>query len=109
MLRFQWPSIGKGWERGLFHFSRAQMGDEMDDVTLLRRVLALPNTTVAVILGSKDKVVPPRMTKKFLQDFESIPIVELEGLGHDAFEEDVETFLEAVDELLDSWDKVHNL
>jgi pimeloyl-ACP methyl ester carboxylesterase len=77
----------------------------LDDATLLRRVLELPNTTVAVVLGSKDKVVPPKLIHKFLQDFETVPVVELEGLGHDAFEEDVEAFMGAVEQLLGSWEK----
>jgi hypothetical protein len=32
-------------------------------------------------------------------------VVELEGLGHDAFEEDVEAFVSEVEQLVGSWDK----
>lgn len=111
-MRFQWPSIGAGWERGLFHFARAQSrggeapDDRLEDNALLRQVLELPNTKVVVVLGSSDKVIPSKLIRKFLQDFKTIPVVELEGLGHDAFEEDIEGFLGAVEQLLqDHWDK----
>lgn len=104
VLRFQWPSIGAGWERGLLQFARAAQNYKEDDKALLRNVLELPNTTVVIVLGSKDKVIPSNTIRKFLLDFPQIPVVELEGLGHDAFEEDVDTFLGAVEELLQSSD-----
>lgn len=106
VLRFQWPSIGLGWERGLLEFSRAQttVFEEdglQDDAVLLRRVLELPNTKVIVVLGSSDRVIPPRSISNFLKDFE-VPVVELAGLGHDAFEEDTEAFCEVIDEFVKS-------
>ena len=114
-LRFQWPSIGSGWERGLLEFARAQGSsssggtifaseeddDDDDDVTLLRKVLDLPDTTVAVILGSKDKVIPTSMSLQFFKkNFpnKEIPIITLDGCGHDAFEEDIETFIDAAEQ-----------
>jgi len=102
VLRYQWPSIGKGWERGLLQFARAQT--KHDDKELLRQVLALPNTTVAVIVGSEDKVVPPNSTRRFFSDFQDqdIEIVELKGLGHVCFEEDVHGFMEALEGIVKS-------
>lgn len=102
VLRYQWPAIGRGWETGLLNFARAQR--RVDDRTLLKNVLDLPNTTVAVVLGAKDKVVPAKAIRTFLEDFEGydIPIVEMPGMGHDAFEEDVEGFVRCVEELLES-------
>lgn len=106
VLRFQWPSIGLGWEKGLLEFSRAQttIFEEdglQDDAVLLRRVLELPNTKVFVVLGSLDPVIASRSTCNFLKEFE-VPIVELEGLGHDAFEEETEAFCDAVHDFLKS-------
>jgi pimeloyl-ACP methyl ester carboxylesterase len=110
VLRFQWPSIGAGWERGLLRFAQAQgnVHDALDDATLLRRVLELPNTTVAIILGSKDKVISSKLIRTFLHDNdfeEQVPVIELEGLGHDAFEEDVDAFVDAVEQLLSAWNQ----
>lgn len=78
---------------------------KVDDKELLRKVLALPNTTVAVIVGSEDKVVPPSFTRRFLSDFQDqgrINLVELKGLGHVSFEEDVEGFMDALEGILKS-------
>jgi hypothetical protein len=69
----------------------------------MQRVLELPNTKIAMIVGSKDKVVTPKQVYQFMDGFANkteVPIIELDGLGHDAFEEDVETFCETVDQLL---------
>jgi pimeloyl-ACP methyl ester carboxylesterase len=114
VLRFSWPSIGENWEEGILNFASAQglpQEDELDDDrTLLQRVLDLPNTKVVVVLGSKDRVVPSTHVKKFMENFDRkdrVPIIELDGLGHDAFEEDTEAFCDAVDQLLKShWDVV---
>ena len=105
VLRYQWPAIGYGWESGLLKFARAQR--RVDDRALLRQVLDLPNTTVAVVLGARDKVVSSKSIRSFLSDFEDefkIPIVEMEEMGHDAFEEDVDGFLQCVEDLLESQD-----
>jgi len=100
VLRYQWPSIGKGWERGLLKFASAQR--RLDDIALLHQVLNLPNTTVAVIVGTKDRVIPPSTTKRFLANFQpgQVPLIELEGLGHDAFEENVDRFMDAVEAIV---------
>lgn len=102
VLRFQWPSVHKGWEAGLLRFAKAsglsivgydKLGP-IRDAELLRSVLALPNTTVEVILGEKDPVVRSTKIRNFLAPFSAdVRIEELPGLGHDPFEEDVEAFL----------------
>jgi len=103
VLRFQWPSIGKGWEVGLLDFSRAQFRYGATSASLkklMTQVLQLPNTTVDVILAANDRVVEPKTVRDFLRDFPSVNIVELPGLGHDPFEEDVGVFVDTVEELL---------
>ena len=122
-LRFGWPSIGMGWERGLLQFARAQQqhitagGSSSDDpmtktdAELFQQVLELPNTEVHIIVGSKDRVISPAMIQKFLQDVRQrnrsddnvvsttlpIPIV-MDNLGHDVFEEDVDGFVNIVEQ-----------
>jgi pimeloyl-ACP methyl ester carboxylesterase len=116
VLRYAWPSIGYGWEDGLLNFAAAQQmpqEDELDDdVKLMRRVLELPNTKVVIILGSKDKVVPSKLVYKFVENVKAtttdeviVPIIEMEGLGHCAFEEDADAFCLKVGELVNAyWD-----
>lgn len=100
VLRFQWPSIGKGWERGLISFARAVQSS--DDADLLRRVASLPDTSVVIVYGTKDNVV--RVKEKALDklklDFPTVKVIKLEGLGHDPFEEDVGTFLTELEKVL---------
>jgi pimeloyl-ACP methyl ester carboxylesterase len=109
VLRFSWPAIYRGWEEGILRFASAQglrREDELDDDrTLMQRVLELPKTKVAIILGSKDRVVTPQQVRKFMKTADAqgrVPIIELEGLGHDAFEEDEERFCSAVDDVMKS-------
>jgi pimeloyl-ACP methyl ester carboxylesterase len=121
VLRYSWPSIGYGWEEGILNFVGAQVlpaDDELDDdFLLLRRVLDLPHTKVLIVLGSRDRVIPTKSVEKFVERVASlesssgeknnnnVPIVELEGLGHCAFEEDREAFCDAVEQLVrDHWD-----
>ena len=102
VLRFQWPSVGKGWERGLLQFTKSRF-DENDftDEQLLRSVLALSNVrSVNVIVSSKDRIAPANTTREFLKDFPNVTIVELQELGHDPFEEDVGAFMNAVEYLV---------
>ncbi len=100
VLRYQWPSIGKGWERGLLKFASAQR--RYDDHALLQQVLDLPNTTVAIVIGSRDRVISPEITLKFLSDFQdyNLNVVQLQNMGHNSFEEDVETFITTVEKIL---------
>jgi pimeloyl-ACP methyl ester carboxylesterase len=106
-LRFQWPSIGAGWERGLVKFAQAMAQPcpptHLTDSELLQEVLKLENTTVAVIYGSNDRVVSPKIVNNFFQSFPQVPLLELDGLGHDPFEEDTERFVRVVEELLEKW------
>ena len=102
VLRFQWPSIGLGWEDGLFKFAQAMsMPTSNTDRELLESALE-SNARITVIVGTSDMVVSSRMLKKFLKPYlDRIRIVEMEGLGHDPFEEDVEGFVQLVKGLLD--------
>jgi hypothetical protein len=132
-LRFAWPSVGVGWERGLLSFARAQARPPvLDDAALFQRVVQLPNTTVKIIVGSKDRVVSPAMVRRFVQRQQSslssgtissssnnnnddsngkngpsstpqqqaamVNIHEMKGLGHDPFEENVDGFVELVEQ-----------
>jgi pimeloyl-ACP methyl ester carboxylesterase len=100
VLRFQWPSIGKDWEKGFISFSSAQLlpGDKSDG-ELLQAILDR-GVKVDVVVGSKDKVVPENRIRGFLEDFPSVRIVAMEDMGHDPFEEDVPAFLDVVSNLL---------
>jgi len=53
---------------------------------------------VAVIVGGKDRIVTPKLTRQFLAHFQSdeVDLIEIEGLGHNAFEEDIDLFMDAV-------------
>jgi len=84
VLRYQWPSIGKGWEHGFLGYGWTQtLPRDMTDKELLEKTLALPNTTVDAITASKDKSVPPAAINEFLEEFAAVHVVELEGLGHE--------------------------
>jgi pimeloyl-ACP methyl ester carboxylesterase len=101
VLRYQWPSIGKGWEMGLLAFAHAQSSmRDMTDKELVQRVLDLPNTTLSVIVASKDRIVPPISVRTFFKDFPSVEIEQMEGLGHDPFEEDAPAFVNTVARIL---------
>ena len=108
VLRFQWPSIGKGWERGLLDFASAQgMPSAMTDSELVERVLAQSTAAkILVIYGSKDRVVSPNSVRSFFEPYRSrVKLVEIEGSGHDPFEEDTDRFVEIVEEALLDWRK----
>ena len=102
VLRFQWPSVGRGWERGLLQFAASRFNEhDFTDDQLLRDVLALTNVrAVDVIVSSKDRVAPANTTREFLKAFPNVTIVELKQLGHDPFEEDVGAFMNAVEHIL---------
>jgi pimeloyl-ACP methyl ester carboxylesterase len=104
-LRFQWPSVVEGWEQGLLDFAAAQRrrggdrdhDDECDDAELLERVLRRPRTRVAVVLGTRDRVVPRSRVRRFFAKYPSVACLEMDGLGHDPFEENVAAFVALVD------------
>lgn len=109
VLRYQWPSIGLGWERGLVSFSRAKIfgtpssrPEYDDDRRLLQDVLDLPNTRVILMYGSKDRVVgiEGAVAESLKREFPTVELVRLEGQGHNPFEEDVDGFLMDLDKVL---------
>lgn len=107
-LRFQWPSIGEGWEEGLINFTRSRLfsspsdSASMDDGQLLREVANLKDTKVVIVYGSKDAVVRIEgpVAETLRVDYPNVKLVRMEGLGHDPFEEDVDGFLTVLDEAL---------
>jgi pimeloyl-ACP methyl ester carboxylesterase len=115
VLRFQWPSIGKGWERGLVTFARSRLASSssssssyslptLDDGQLLRAVSNIDNTTVVIVYGSKDKVVRIEgdVAKRLKKEFPTVRFVRMEGLGHDPFEEDVLVFMTELEKVLEN-------
>jgi pimeloyl-ACP methyl ester carboxylesterase len=115
VLRYQWPSIGEGWEDGLINFATAQTTRHTidkepksdnrigRDEDLLHSVLNLPEVAkVSVILGGKDRVIPSRMIYKFLTNFPSVQITQLDNSGHDPFEEEMKLFIDTVNNLRQS-------
>ena len=117
-LRFGWPSIGLGWEDGLLQFARAQAqsisSSSETDAELFQKVLELPSTEIHIIVGSKVRVISPNVVRQFLERVQnncrddsgndvgagvSIPTpIIMDGMGHDAFEEDVDGFVEIVEQ-----------
>ena len=100
-MRFQWPSIGLGWESGLLSFTRSRIASTCPyhggEVKLLSDVLNMPLTKVVIIQGIDDPIVPLSMTKKIVDHFEDrISFIPLPGQGHDPFEEEVEEFVDCV-------------
>lgn len=105
-LRFQWPAIGRGWERGLLAFTRSRiLGVDTypgGDYALLKDVLRLPNTSVVIIAGGNDKIIPPSAVRKVAERFSpQVRYVHLEGSGHDPFEENSGEFVSVVEALLE--------
>lgn len=98
VLRFQWPSIARGWERGLLRFARAPL---LSDERLLRRVLALPNVeAIDVVRGGQDQIVKLSNIQKFFAAFPTISVSTVENCGHDPFEENEAAFVEHICGLL---------
>ena len=106
-LRFQWPSIGKKWERGLLAFSRSRLLNidayPGGDAALLSDVLDLPDTKVVIVAGVSDKIIPARAGMSIAERF-SLRFVPLPGLGHDPFEENPEEFVNLIETLLEEQD-----
>jgi len=104
VLRYQWPSIISDWTEGLLSFTKAKVSGldsySGGDVKLLNDVVSAPNTSVYIIHGSKDRVIPLKNSKAFVKLFPQIPLVILDGMGHNPFEEDVEGFTLAVQDLI---------
>jgi len=102
-LRFQWPAIGCGWERGLLAFTRSRLFNvdayPGGDVALLSDVLDLSHTSVVIIAGQNDKIIPSTASENVAERF-SLPFVKLQGRGHDPFEENPEEFVAVIETLL---------
>lgn len=113
-LRFQWPAIGQGWEAGLLAFTRSRiLGVDAypgGDYALLQEVLSLPNTSIAIIAGGSDRIVPPSAARNVAERFSTqIRFVQLEGRGHDPFEEDEDEFVKVVEALLEEVEEGQDL
>jgi len=100
ILRFQWPSIGKGWEKGLINFTRSKLPSSpspyaLNDGQLLREVSNQKDTKVVIVYGSKDRVVriEGEVAEMLEREYPHVKLVRMEGSGHDPFEEDVDGFL----------------
>ena len=102
VLRFKWHAIAAGWERGMIHLALSFLQPTgVTDDDLISQVLELPNTTIDVIVAAHDVVVPPRYVRSYLAPFQDkIGIVQLNNLGHDPHEEDVNLFVDTVSSLL---------
>ena len=104
VLRFQWPSIGSGWEQGLINFSRSKLfsASVLDDMQLLREVASNDETTVVIVYGSKDRVIPIEgsVAEEIRHSFPNIKLIRMEDLGHDPFEEDVHGFMSELEKAL---------
>lgn len=91
VLRFQWPGIAKGWERGLLSFSRSRIkaicNYQGGEINMLKDVIGRPNTSVTIIHGTNDKVVPIGISETIVTKLEGIDFIRMEGYGHDPFEE----------------------
>jgi len=99
--RFQWPSIGRGWESGLLSFTRSRIASTCaykgGEIQLLSDVLDSPHTKVVICHGTSDPIVPLSMTKKIIDHFQGrVSFIPLEGQGHDPFEEKVDDFVNSV-------------
>ena len=111
VLRYQWAAIAHHWEHGLIcwalsHFlcqpsTDPSLPSSLSDRDLLRAVLQQPKVcSIDVILGVQDRIIRPGMARFYLADFANIRIVEMEGVGHDPFEENADAFVETVQRML---------
>jgi len=91
VLRFQWPGITKGWERGLLSFSRSRIKAickyQGGEIKMLKDVIGRPNTSVTIVHGTNDKIVPIRMSENIVSSLNGVDLIRMEGYGHDPFEE----------------------
>jgi len=97
-LRYTWQSIGKGWEQGLLRFSRAI--SRYSESGLVQRVTERPNTRLIIVRGTKDAVISKNVIDGAFGQFPHVKIVEMEGLGHNPFEEAPEDFCQIIEGLL---------
>jgi len=104
VLRFQWPSVRKNWEKGLLCFTKSRLLGICTypggDFGLLQDVVDMPNCRVVIAYGSKDAVVPFKQIQKIQQRFPDITYISFEGLGHDPFEENPDLFVRNISRIL---------
>ena len=61
------------------------------------------NASIKVVVGGSDRVVSANHVKSFFGPYRNrIEVVEMEGLGHDPFEEDMDQFLGILQQVLES-------
>eukprot|EP00565_Helicotheca_tamesis_P005541 CAMPEP_0185739574 /NCGR_PEP_ID=MMETSP1171-20130828/35720_1 /TAXON_ID=374046 /ORGANISM="Helicotheca tamensis, Strain CCMP826" /LENGTH=316 /DNA_ID=CAMNT_0028411181 /DNA_START=748 /DNA_END=1698 /DNA_ORIENTATION=+ len=102
ILGFQWPAISHDWERGILGFVKSRLvsacpyaGGELE---LLNDVLMLPKTSLIIIHGTNDDIVPISMTRKILQEVsDGIQFFEMEGKRHMPQVEKPEEFMALVE------------
>lgn len=109
VLRFQWPSVGRGWEGGILNFARSRILSSphpgtLDDVRLLREVTNNEkDIRVVIVYGSRDGIVriDSTVAERVCKDFPNIKFIRMEGCGHDPFEEDVQGFVTVIEKSLE--------
>ena len=103
-LRFQWPSIGRGWEKGLLAFTRSRVSSTCyyngGELQLLQDVADMDKTKVIIVHGTLDPVVPIQRSVDIVErrrhGNKDIIFLEMESVGHDPFEENTDEFLKII-------------
>ena len=100
VLRFQWPSIRRDWEKGLIAFTKSRIlgvnSYPGGDFVLLEEVVKMPNCRVVIAYGTKDAIVPIKQIVKIQKRFPNITYISFEGQGHDPFEEQPDLFVHGI-------------
>ena len=103
-LRFQWPSIGRGWEKGLLAFTRFRVSSTCyyngGELQLLQDVADMDKTKVIIVHGTLDPLVPMQRSVDIVErrrhGNKDIIFLEMESVGHDPFEENTDEFLKII-------------
>ena len=103
-LRFQWPSIGRGWEKGLLAFTRSRVSSTCyyngGELQLLQDVADMDKTKVIIVHGTLDPLVPMQRSVDIVErrrhGNKDIIFLEMESVGHDPFEENTDEFLKII-------------
>ena len=103
-LRFQWPSIGQGWEKGLLAFTRSRVSSTCyyngGELQLLQDVADMDKTKVIIVHGTLDPLVPMQRSVDIVErrrhGNKDIIFLEMESVGHDPFEENTDEFLKII-------------
>ena len=70
---------------------------------MLDDVIRLPNTSVVLVHGTNDPVIPVSSSRKIAERHGStVTYIELDGQGHDPFEEGTKEFVDKVVERIQS-------